>query len=109
MKKQRTIIRIVTLILSILSVIGIIILITNEDDAQTTIYEIIAFSVGMAGMIMAIIEQLGSAKQERQIDRMSREIHDLIEEASEDSRDDKYIRQKLNEIADTEKKKGEIK
>jgi predicted tellurium resistance membrane protein TerC len=100
MKKKRLTIRIVTLGLSILSVIGIALLILNDDDARYTTYEIIAFSVGMAGMIMAVLEHLNSGKQERQIDRMSREIHDLIEEANEDSNDDRYIREKLKELSE---------
>ncbi|MCL2869434.1 hypothetical protein FWF48_01320 [Candidatus Saccharibacteria bacterium] len=74
MKKLRIVVRVITAALTVLAVIGVILLITDENSAGTTTYEIIAFSVGMAGMIMAVISQIDAARQERLIDRMAHNI-----------------------------------
>ena len=79
MKKARLFARIGTAVLVVLMIVGVIILITDESNAQTTTYELIAFVVGIVGMLMAIVSQVYTVKQDREFDRMERNIREILE------------------------------
>ena len=74
MKKLRVVVRVSTAILMILAIVGVILLVTDENSAHTTSYEIIAFIVGIAGMIMAVVSQIDSAQQEKLVNRIAQNI-----------------------------------
>jgi len=97
-KKTHLMARIATAVLIIMMVAGIVILIMDENNAQTTTYEIIAFIVGAAGMIMAIIAQVYAVRQDRENDRMIRDIHALVEAESKDAKTTERILKRLNEL-----------
>jgi len=79
LKKARLFARIGTAVLVVLMIVGVIILITDESNAQTTTYELIAFVVGIVGMLMAIVSQVYTVKQDREFDRMERNIREILE------------------------------
>jgi predicted tellurium resistance membrane protein TerC len=79
MRKTRLIVKIATGALIILLIIGVVLQLTNENDATDTIYEIIAFSVGIIGMIMAVVAQIGSVREQRDFDKMERNIREILE------------------------------
>lgn len=103
MKKTRFIVRVATFVLSTLLVIGVLLLIFNEHSTQDTIYEIIVFGAGIGGMIMAVLEQIGSNKQEGQISQMANEIRELMKEEASNLHDSQRIQGKLDKILELEK------
>lgn len=99
MKKLRVVMRIITGFLVVLTVVGIIILLVNQDiDPLSTTYEIIAFSVGMAGMIMAVVTEIDSYSQEKTFQKMIDELHELNREADHDEKVDAEFQKKLDEL-----------
>jgi len=102
MKKLRIIVVAATVLLLILMVIGIAILIINQRlDFLDTSYEIIAFSVGMMGMLMSVVSQIDSYRQEKVIDSMKKELAELGHESDQQIRDDQAIKRKLNKMETT--------
>jgi len=79
MKKIRIFVRIATGVLVVLLIIGVVLLITNDHNINDTIYEIIAFSVGVIGMIMAVVSEIGNSKMERENDSIQRNIREILE------------------------------
>jgi hypothetical protein len=108
MRKTKLVVRVATLILSVLAVAGIMILIFDNSNTQRTVYELIAFVIGICAVAMAVLEQIHSRRLERRLDRMQDEVLVLLKEAHEDQRDDKYIRAKLREILNNQKKNIKI-
>lgn len=93
MKRLRLIIRITSGILIALALIGITLLIVNDNPAVDTTYEIIAFSIGIAGMLMAVFSELDSARQEREVDRLLRQVNDSARNIDNiDHENDKVLR-----------------
>lgn len=104
MKRTRVVVRIIIAVLVILMVVGIILLIMDEStNIKGTTYEIIAFVVGMSGMLMAIFSEIDANKQERQNDQMAREIRQLAEEEVKDTKLLKKILDKLDRRTITKK------
>ena len=98
MRKLRKIIRIAAIILIALSIIGVVFLILDENSTYATTYEIIAFSVGMAGMLLSIFSQVDATKQENTIVKMNRDLNELIAESEEQNSSDDTIKSKLNHL-----------
>jgi len=100
MKKIRLIVQIATIALIILLIVGIILQLTNENSPNDTAYEIIGFSVGIIGMIMAVVAITESEKQERDLDKMERNIRDILESEQTDLK----LSQKILDEVKTKKK-----
>ena len=98
MKKLRIIIRIVTGILLVLTIVGILLLIFTDRNAVDTTYEIIAFSIGAAGMIMAVLTQIDSYQNEKQSKKVLEEIDILNREHDEDTKVDQKFQKKLDAL-----------
>ena len=69
----------------VLMIIGVVILILDENNAQTTVYEVIAFVVGIVGMLMAIVAQVDTIRQDRDLDRIERNIREIMETEKADA------------------------
>jgi len=96
---MRLIVTIVTVILLILMVAGITILIINNHlDFLDTSYEIIAFCIGISGMLLSVVSQIDSYRQERIINQMKSEITELTKESDIQIRADNAIKRQLKEI-----------
>lgn len=104
MKKLRLIIRIATIILLAITIVGIVLLVISENDAVNTSYEIIAFSLGAAGMIISILAQVDSYQQEKISKQMIADLTDLNRAADDDDKVDARFQSKLDEILATNKK-----
>ena len=99
MKKHlRTIIRISTITLIALSLIGILVLILDESSPYSTTYEIIAFTIGMAGMFLTVFSQIDSVKQDHTIARITKSLNELITESEEQITSDTATSRKLNKL-----------
>lgn len=97
MKKTRIIVWVVAGILIVLMIVGIVFLILDENtNFQGTTYEVIAFVVGMAGMLMAVFSEIDATRQERKNNQMSREIRELVEDELQDTALLKKILKKLD-------------
>ena len=95
MKKIKLIVRIVTVVLVVLLVVGVILQITNDHSFSDTAYEIIGFSVGIVGMILAVIAQLGSERQERDFEQLEDNVRQILETEQVDM---KISRKILDEV-----------
>lgn len=91
--------------LSVAAVVGIAILIISSQDTQRTLYELIAFIVGICAIAMAILEQLNSRRLERRLDRMQSQLALLIKEEHQDEVDGRYVRERLTDILTNQKRK----
>jgi len=98
MKKLRLVIRIVTGILLVLTIVGILLLIFTDRNAVDTTYEIIAFSIGAAGMVMAALAQIDSYQNEKQSKKVLEEIALLNREHDEDTKVDQKFQKKLDTL-----------
>jgi competence protein ComGC len=99
MKKLRLAVRISIVILVILSIIGIVILIANENlNWLDTSYEIIAFTLGASGMIMAVLSEIDSYTIEKSSKKMVESLTQLNREADEDDKVDREFQKKLDKI-----------
>lgn len=99
MKKLRMIVRIVTAGLFVLTIVGIVILIINENLGWLdTSYEVIAFSLGSSGMILAVLEQINSHQDEQRFKKMISEINELNREHDDNEKVDVEFQRKLDEI-----------
>jgi competence protein ComGC len=97
MKKLRLIIRIITGILIVITISGIALLIINPNrDPLDTTYEVIAFSLGSAGMVMAVVAQIDSYQNEKQSKKLLSKIESLNRDHDEDERVDKEFQRKLD-------------
>ena len=97
MRKLRLTIRIITAALIILTIVGVILLIVNRKlDFLDTTYEAIAFTVGMSGMIMAVVSQIDSYNQEKVWRKMITELTELNREADDDDKVDRAFQQKMD-------------
>lgn len=104
MKKLRIIIRISTIILLAVTITGIVLLIISENDAVDTTYEIIAFSLGAAGMIISILAQVDSYQQEKINKQMVADLTELNREADADDKVDAAFQKKLDTLITMNKK-----
>ena len=105
MKKLRLVIRIITGFLVVLTIVGIVLLVVNQKlDVLDTSYEVIAFSLGAAGMIMAVVAQIDSYQGEKQARKMLEEIAALNREHDEDERVDRRFQKKLDDILEVNQK-----
>ena len=95
MKKLRLIIRIATGALVLFAIVGITLLVINDHNAIDTSYEIIAFSLGAAGMIMAVISQIDSYQSDKQAQKVLKEIEQLNREHDTDEKVDRNFQKKL--------------
>ena len=98
MKKLRIVIRVITVLLLILTVVGILLLILTDRNAIDTTYEIIAFSIGAAGMIMAVLTQIDSYQNEKQSRKVLEEIDLLNREHDQDDKVDQKFQKKLDTL-----------
>ncbi|MDR0591254.1 MAG: hypothetical protein LBG75_01695 [Candidatus Nomurabacteria bacterium] len=99
MKRLRIVIRVITGVLVVLTVAGIVILVANQKlDFLDTTYEIIAFSIGMGGMIMAVVSQIDSYQQEKNNKKMLDELSDLNRAADNDDKVDSDFQKKLDTL-----------
>lgn len=99
MKRLRLIVRISTIALLILTLLGLVVLVFNQNlSPLDTAYEIIAFSVGMSGMIMAVVSQMDSVQQEKASKKMIRALTRLNREADADDKIDADFQKKLDLI-----------
>lgn len=97
MRKTRIIVWVAAGLLVVLMIIGIVFLILDENtNPQGTTYEIIAFVVGMAGMLMAVFSEIDATRQERKNNQIAREIRELVEDEIEDTELLKKILKKLD-------------
>ena len=78
MKKLRIVTWVVIFALILLLIVGVILQITNKSSVNDTAYEIIGFSVGIVGMIMAVLAEVGGAKQEKDFDKMEDNIRKIL-------------------------------
>ena len=72
-------IRIAMLLVIVLLIIGLVLLITNDHSVNDTIVEIIAFTIGVVGVTMAITSQVTNSKKDRDFVRMERNINKILE------------------------------
>ena len=100
MKKLRIVTQIITAVLVLLLIVGIILQIINDSSAGDTAYEIIGFSVGIIGMIMAVVAQVGSTKQEKDFDKMESNVREILKNNKTDLQISNKI---LNEIKSKKK------
>jgi len=99
MKKLRITIGIITGILLVLTIAGIMLLIFNENlSILDTSYEIIGFSLGAAGMIMAVTSQIGSYQDDKRFTRMMAKIDELNREYDADEKVDAKFQKKLDAL-----------
>jgi len=99
MKKLRLTIRIITAILFVLTIAGIIILIFNTNlSILDTSYEIIAFSLGAAGMIMAVTSEIDSYQYDKRFKKMMAQIVELNREHDADDKVDANFQKKLDAL-----------
>lgn len=99
MKKLRIAIRIITGILVFITLSGIILLIVNPNrDPLDTTYEIIAFVLGAAGMVMAIVAQVDSYQNEKQSRRVLSAIEALNREHDDNDKVDRQFQKKLDAL-----------
>jgi signal transduction histidine kinase len=105
MKKLRLVIRIATGVLASLSIIGIIILIANDKlDLLDTSYEIIAFSMGSAGMLLAVFGQVDSYQQEKINNRIMAKLEEIKNDNLEDDKTDQRTKDELAELLSYDQK-----
>jgi len=104
-RKLRLFVRIATGVLIILLVAGVVLQITNEHNPSDTAFEIIGFSVGIIGMIMAVMAQIGGIQQERDFDRLERNIRQILENDEVDLRISHKILQEIKPKARTRKQR----
>jgi len=107
MKKVRLIVTIITIILLILMVVGITILIANNRlDFLDTSYEIIAFSIGIAGILLSVVTQIDAYRQEHIVSRLKAELDLLGKEANLQIRTERHIEHQLETIENQITKKS---
>ncbi|MCL2038221.1 hypothetical protein FWG95_04470 [Candidatus Saccharibacteria bacterium] len=105
MKKLRLIMRIVTIGLFVLTIVGIIMLIFNERlNWLDTSYEIIAFSLGTSGMILAVVAQIDQYQDEKRFKQMLAEIRNLNREHDDDEKVDAKFQKKLDALMQFDQK-----
>jgi hypothetical protein len=105
MRRLRLVIRIATGALIVLTIIGIVILVVNQKlDFLDTSFEIIAFSLGAAGMIMAVVAQIDSYQGEKQLHKIFKEIEELNREYDEDGKVNKKFQGELDAILQFDQK-----
>jgi hypothetical protein len=105
MKRLRKIIRISIGILVILTVVGIVLLIINDDlNVFGTSFEIIAFLIGAGGMVLAIISQIDAQYSDKQFSKMVGELDDIREEIASGEKYDKQLDQRLKALAEMDEK-----
>jgi len=101
MKRVRLMVIIFTVVLLLLMIAGIVILIVNDRlDALDTSYEIIAFTIGMAGMLMSVISQIDGYRQEHELTKMKEEIAEMYRESDQQLKMEKRIDRKLSRVED---------
>ena len=104
--------RIATGILIVLFLVGAVLLVINHNrDPLDTSYELIAFALGAAGMILSVVAQLDSVQQERINKKMLTEISDLSKAVDAEGKVDRSMNRKLDEILDdrNQKKPKQVK
>lgn len=105
MRKLRLIIYIATGGLFALTIVGIILLIVNQNlNLLDTSYEIIAFSVGMSGMIMAVLSEIDSHQSEKRFGKMMNRIEELNREHDADEKVDAKFQKKLDALLQFDQK-----
>jgi len=99
MRRIRLTVIIASITLLALMVTGLTILIINNRlDLLDTIYEIIAFCIGIAGMLLSVISQIDAYRQERIISQLKNELDQLTKDADIQIKTERHIERQLDEI-----------
>jgi hypothetical protein len=104
MKKLRLIIRIITIILLVVTLAGIALLVASDHGVIDTTYEIIAFSLGAAGMVLSILSQIDSYQQEKTTRKMIDDLTALNRDADENDKVDAKFQKELDALLDMDAK-----
>jgi len=95
----RLVLRIAIVALVLLAVAGIVLLIVDESTSTTmTIYGIIAFSVSLVSVALAVVSQIDVARSDRLIDKLTREMAEMEKDNRSEIRSDTKNKEKLDEI-----------
>lgn len=98
-QRLRLIIIISSVILLALMVFGVVLLIINHRlSFLDTLYEAIAFCIGIAGMLWSVVSQIDAYRQERVIANLNRRLSELTRESDEQLEADAAIKRQLKRI-----------
>jgi hypothetical protein len=93
--------RIVSVLLTIIILFGIFLIIINRNfDALGSAYEIIAFVIGGASIILAVLDHANASQQDKVIKRLLDKIDYLTDSATAEAKEEHLINKKLSETVD---------
>jgi len=98
MKKIRFVILIITIILVIAILAGIAIQIFSPRSMPDPTYEIIAFLITGASVIIALLSQISSYRERREYSRIIHELNEVIADTEAEMAIDKAAYKKLEEL-----------
>ncbi|MCL2085940.1 hypothetical protein FWH09_03345 [Candidatus Saccharibacteria bacterium] len=98
-KRIRIVTRIITGLLVVVTIIGIILVVINENiDPLDSTFQIIAFSLGTIGLVMAVFGQIDTYTTEKQLRETLSDMRDLEKIATKSAQADTKERDTINKL-----------
>lgn len=98
-------IRVITAVLFIIMIAGVVVIIANERlSVLDTSYEIIAFSIGILGIIIGVMSQIEARRNEKRLEKMSAEIMRLEHEQYKEDEVEEKLETEVDTILKMDKK-----
>lgn len=99
MRKFRVIVFAITLLLVVVVIAGAVILILSPNNsAVDTAFNIVAFAVSAASVAIALTSQVSAYQDRKKLSQLVRDLNEIDGEVEEDEKNLAGIRRKLTEI-----------
>ena len=103
MRKSRKIIFTLTTIFSVLTLLGLAMLMFSSRDLTDLLVDAVLLLISASSIAIAIFSQMAAIRDARRIEHLMRDINSIDRNTEEDLRTDSSFRRKLDEVLRLEK------
>lgn len=79
------------------AIVGVGLLLWTSESTEIAVFEILAFSVSVSALTLAVLSGISSIRQMRMMQKVSREVHAALAEIREVNLDNETIKDKLSQ------------
>ncbi|GEM_PF-5707198 len=96
-KKGRIGIHVAVAIILVIALTGATLAVIHASSTGLVLFELIAFSVGIAALLLAVLGSVSASYQMRMVQRISREVHAAINELKDIDKTNEAIHRRINQ------------
>lgn len=94
-RRAEQLLHVLLYVIVVLAIIGVILVFIHSTSTGLAVFEVIAFSVGVSALTLAVLGSITSLRQLRIMQKLSREMHAALAEIREVNLDGEAIKETL--------------